>query len=342
MIGVDRIPVTILTGFLGSGKTTLLAALIQRLGFSGTAVVMNEFGEMALDHHLIEMGDEDLLTLSTGCLCCASHGDLSRAILGLLAGRDAGDLAFERIVIETTGMANPGPIIQALMTDPSLNERTRLVRIVTVADALTGLTTLQSRREARRQAAVADQIIITKADLADVSDVTALDEELRRRNPTADISVASNGDADPALLLAPAKGHAAAVSEGDSHDHDHGDVRSITVCRDAPIQAAALPLFLEALAETFGPNLLRVKGLAVVAEAPDRPAVIHGVQHVFFPIEWLDSWPVADRRTRLTLIGEGLTSGWPELLLDALDEEAAFVASFEDAGDPANEQSAGA
>ncbi len=325
-----RLPVTVLTGFLGSGKTTVLARLIRRPEFQKTAVIMNEFGDVALDHHLIETSDEGLLTLSTGCLCCAAQGDLARAIKDLMGRRRAGLIAFDRFVVETTGIANPGPIVQTLLLDPALAETTYLAHIVTTVDSLTGPETLDARIEARRQAAIADVLILTKSDLAGAAATAALAGRTAALNPSAEQIVAVMGDVAPAVFL-PAPGvvgpergqaHDHEHDHEHSHDHDHGGIGSISVRRLKPIRAAALPVFLEALAEAYGPKLLRVKGLAAIAEAPERPAVIHGVQHVFHAIEWLDRWPDADRTTRLTLIGENLTPGWPEILLDALDEEA--------------------
>lgn len=324
-------PVSVLTGFLGSGKTTLLAAMLQRPAFAGTAVVMNEFGDVALDHHLIETSDEDMIVLSTGCLCCAARGDLSRAVTDLLARRDAGQIAFDRIVVETTGMADPAPIVQSLMLDPALAGRARLGRIVATADALVGAATLDDRPEARRQAIFADRLVVTKADLAGGTVAAALGARLASLNPDADIQIASHGDVDPSVLLAdvdPAPERWTTLAEDDVHNHAHahGEVGSVTLRRVAPVRGAALPLFLEALADVFGEKLLRVKGLVQIAEAPDRPAAIHGVRHVFHPPVWLDRWPDGERETRIVLIGEGLTPGWPGLLLDMLDEEAGLAA----------------
>ena len=327
------IPVTVLTGFLGSGKTTLLAAMLRRPAFAGAAVIMNEFGEIGLDHHLIETSEEDLITLATGCICCQARGDLVRAADDLLARRAAGGIAFDRIVIETTGMADPAPILQGMMLDPGLADRTRLAGVVTTVDAAIGAETLDARLEARRQAAFADRIVVTKADIAGPAAADALAARLRALNPTAEISVANFGDIDPALLTgarsardldipAAAHGHG---SDG-HHHHTDGGVAAVLVRRNTPTPAAALPLFLEAMAETYGPKLLRLKGIVGVAEAPDRPAVLHGVRHVVHPPVWLDAWPDADRSTRLVLIGEDIAPEWPGLLLDLLSEEAVRAA----------------
>lgn len=336
-------PVSVLTGFLGSGKTTLLGALLKREEFAGTAVVMNEFGEVGLDHHLIETSDEDMIVLSTGCLCCVAQGDLARAVTDLFARRDAGRIAFDRIVVETTGMADPAPIVQGLMIDPSLKGRARLGRIVATADALIGAETLADRPEARRQAAFADRIVVTKADLAGDAQAAALAARLNEVNPAAEVTVAAMGAVDPAVLLPDLDPLAAdrwsdLAGEHDHHNHDHhhhhhhdhehethGGVASVTLYREAPVRGAALPLFLEALGDVFGDRLLRLKGLVRIAEAPDRPAAIHGVRHVFHPLDWLDRWPI-EPATRLVLIGEGLTLGWPDLLLDMLDEEVGLAA----------------
>lgn len=324
------IPVSVLTGFLGSGKTTLLAAMLRRSDFAGTAVVMNEFGDVALDHHLIETGDEDLIELTTGCLCCAARGDLARAVGDLLQRRQAGAVTFERIVVETTGMADPAPIIQSLMLDQALAGDARLGRVVATVDSLVGAETLEARPEARRQAAFADRLVVTKSDLAGDAAAGALAKRLMLLNPEARVIVAANGAIDPAILLpdldaAPSSQWASPADVSGHHHHAHDGVGSVVLRREAPVRGAALPLFLEALADVFGENLLRLKGMVAIAEAPDRPALIHGVRHVFHPPVWLDAWPDGDRSTRLVLIGEGLTAGWPGLLLDFLDEEVGLA-----------------
>jgi len=333
-------PVSVLTGFLGSGKTTLLAALLLRPEFANTAVVMNEFGEVGLDHHLIEAGGEDMIALSTGCICCAARGDLLRAVTDLVARRAAGRIAFERIVVETTGMADPAPIVQSLMLDPALAETVSLGRVVATVDALAGAETLDDRLEARRQAVFADRLVVTKGDLAGAGAAEALARRLRRLNPAAEVVIGANGDVDPAALTPAADASQAqrwtalleeiarAARHGHDHAHHHAEdgVVSVLLRREAPVHAAALPLFLEALAETYGPKLLRLKGLAAIREAPDRPAVLHGVRHVVHPPQWLDAWPDADRATRLVLIGEDIDPDWPGLLLDLLDEEAGLAA----------------
>jgi G3E family GTPase len=208
---------------------------------------------------------------------------------------------------------------------------------VATVDALAGDGALDTRPEARRQAAFADQLIITKSDLAGAEVVAALAKRVKVLNPMAALTIGALGDVDPSVLLPALDPNidrwAEMVGASDdnqghhSHSHAHGEVTSITLRREMPIRAAALPLLLETLAEMYGPKLLRIKGLAAIAEAPERPAIIHGVQHVFHPMEWLDAWPDDDRTTRLTLIGEGLMAGWPDILLDFLDEESGLAMS---------------
>jgi G3E family GTPase len=318
------LPLTVLTGFLGSGKTTLLRRALASPAMAGTAVIVNEFGEIGLDHDLIERAEEDLVALSTGCLCCAVRGDLSRTIAALLGRRDAGEIAFERIVVETSGLADPAPIVQALAVDDGLQGVITLSRIVATVDAVTGPETLASYVEAQKQAAFADAIVLTKTDLTDGGEARAAVAAL---NPQAEFAEGQNGYIDPRLLLPPADAAAALARwldlAGDGEAEHTPGIASVTLVRSAPVPAIALTLFLEALAEACGPDLLRIKGLVQVTEAPETPAVVHGVQHVFHPLGWLERWPSADRRTRLVLIGRNLLPGWPRLLLQEIEREVA-------------------
>ncbi len=330
------IPVSVLTGFLGSGKTTLLGRLLRDPAFSRTAVIINEFGEIGLDHELIATSDESFVELTTGCLCCTVRGDLVLTLSDLLARREAGSVApFERVVIETTGLADPAPILHALMTDPELAGRLALAGVVTTVDAVNGADTLDRHAGALKQVAVADRLILTKGDLL-TSQPDNLKARLRNLNPAAPLIAAMQGAVDPALVLDTglydASGKApdvarwlAAEAHGHGHEaHDHDDgITSFSLARDRPIRAVALALFLETLAEHAGADLLRVKGILNIAESPDRPAVIHGVQHVFHPPAWLDRWPSEDRRSRLVFITRGIPRSWIERLLSLLDAEVA-------------------
>jgi len=333
---LSPIPVTVITGFLGSGKTTLLAALLRRPEMADTAVVINEFGEVGLDHLLIESSDETVVELASGCICCTIRGDLANTLCDLLARRRSGDVpAFERVVIETTGLADPAPILQVIMNDPLLAEALRLERVIATVDALAGLETLGAHPESVKQAAVADHLVLTKTDL--LSAVPAmLERRLRALNPAAEIhdgrrlDIARLFGIGDAEARSPGRRIDAWLGRHEQH-HVHGESRhdqainSFVIVREAPVRAVTLALFLETLSEHCGRDLLRLKGLVQLAEAPERPAVIHGVQHVFHPPVWLDAWPSADRRSRVVLITRGLSRAWVETLLEMLDEEVAAL-----------------
>ena len=330
------IPVSVITGFLGSGKTTLLARLLRHPEMSRTAVIMNELGAIGLDHELIETSDESFVRLSNGCLCCNVRSDLTLTLGDLAARRAAGTVPpFERVVIETTGLADPAPILHALMADPALAEIYALESVVTTVDALTGAATLDEHIESLRQAAVADRIVLTKTD-AQGAETQTLTRRLATINPGAQLLTVVHGDVAPSALFEGGIGTATgkhpdlerwladeAVSTVSAHAHHRDDIASFCIVRDAPLHAITLPLFLSALAENCGADLLRVKGIVAVAEEPERPAVIHGVQHVYHAPVWLDRWPSADRRTRMVFIGRRIPESWVRALLELLDEEVA-------------------
>ena len=332
------IPISVLTGYLGSGKTTLLARLLKAPAFARTAVIINEFGEIGLDHDLVSASSESLIELETGCLCCAVRGDLENTLADLLARRDQGTVPpFERVVIETSGLADPAPILQLLMTDKGLAPRFVLAGVATTVDAVNGLATLDREPEAAKQVAVADRLLITKGDLAG-GVPTELTARLKALNPSATVDQSRFGDFDPARLFDaglydPAAKSADvarwlgadAASTSASEPHLQG-ITTYTILRDGPIAAVALTLFLETLAEHCGRDLLRMKGILGIAEWPERPAVIHGVQHVFHPPAFLDCWPSGDRRSRIVFIVRGIPQGWVESLLAAIEEEVAEVA----------------
>jgi G3E family GTPase len=351
------IPVTVLTGFLGSGKTTLLAALLRSPALARTAVIINEFGEVGLDHDLVAASDESFVTLQTGCLCCSIRGDLVLTLQDLLARRvDGTVMPFERIVIETSGLADPAPILQALMTDATLAEQLVLAGVVTTVDALTGMATLDRQPEAVKQAAVADRLILTKTDLGD-EQVASLLQRLRALNPAAPVIMAVQGAVDPADVLrdrdlydlgdksdeaqawltVAGEGHSAHGENEHSHDYSGHDssghdpnrhdasISCFAIVREKPFPAVALTLLLEILAEHCGADLLRMKGILQIAESPEKPAVVHGVQHVFHPPVWLEAWPSADRRSRLVFIGRNLSRRWIEAVIAAIEAEVADV-----------------
>jgi G3E family GTPase len=328
------LPVSIVTGFLGSGKTTLIARLLRNPAFARTAVIVNEFGEIGLDHELISASDETLLTLSTGCLCCAVRADLLATLLELWARRDAGEIAYDRVLIETSGLADPAPILQALMTDRDVARHHAIDTVLTLVDARHGEVTLDRHPEARRQAALADRLLLTKIDVVGRTDT--LRARLSMLNPRAPLLSAVAGDIAPdalfastdvgarvarlaAVVDAPAS---SSVARADFLSASHSDeIVTFSLTRESPLPALALTLWLEALVEHCGERLLRVKGLVGVVEMSGRPAVIHGVRHVFAPPDWLDCWPSDDRGTRVVFICEGVPRYFPTRLLNAIEAE---------------------
>ena len=323
----SAVPVSVITGFLGSGKTTLLARLLRDPAFERTAVIVNEFGAVGLDHLLLEASEEDLVVLDSGCVCCTVRSDLMRTAGDLLARRARGAVPpFERIVIETTGLADPAPILQALMTDRDLAEALRIESVIVTVDAAAGAQTLDAHPESVKQAALADRIVLTKTDLSDPT-ANGLTERLRRLNPAAPQLTAVHGELDASRLFAGPDVRRWLAADSLLHDrasrHDHA-ISTFCLRRKAPLSAATLSLFLEVLAEHCGADLLRLKGLVDVRESPGRPALIHGVQHVFHPPAWLDAWPDDDHSTRIVVIGRGLDARWVEALLDALDQEVSL------------------
>lgn len=321
------IPLSVLTGFLGAGKTTLLNRLMSDPALAETAVIINEFGEIALDHQLVEYVDDNMVVLASGCLCCTLRGDLIGALEKLLRDLDNGRTKFRRVLLETTGLADPAPVLQTAMAHPYLVMRYRLDGVVTLVDAINGLTTLDEHVEAVKQAAVADRIVLTKTDLLDTAEQREAGERLlarlRRLNPAAPILDAVKGEAtavalldcglyDPSRKIPDVKrwlaeeAYAAVQDHEHHHHHDvnrHDDrIRAFSLTTEAAIPASTLELFLELLRSVHGPNLLRLKGIVKVAEAPDTPVVIHGVQHVFHPTAQLEGWPDDDHRTKMVFI----------------------------------------
>lgn len=333
---MTRIPVSILTGFLGSGKTTLLNALLRHPGMGETAVVVNEFGEVGIDHLLVEKSSETTVLLENGCVCCALRGDLTNTLNDLFLRRVRGDVPeFQRLVIETTGLADPAPILHTLMRDPVIYERYTLDGVVTVVDAVNGLGTLRRHADAVKQVAVADRLVLAKCDIAPAHG--PLLARLRELNPTAPVAEAVMGAIDPSTLFgvgvydgAPREDAVAAwlnaeavESAPHAHHHHHHDsgIQSFCVVREHPISGTAFNAMLEMLAAQRGEDLLRVKGILHVSEFPDTPAVIHGVQHAFHPVQWLERWPDGDRRTRIVFITRNIGRAAVERVLDALDAE---------------------
>jgi G3E family GTPase len=318
-----KIPVAIVTGFLGSGKTTLISRILRDPAFARTAVIVNEFGEIGLDHELIASSDETLLALTTGCLCCAVRSDLVATLLDLQRRRDAGVIAYDRVLIETSGLADPAPILHALMTDGDIAQRHAIDGVVTVVDTLHGEVTLDRHPEARRQVALADTLLLSKTDLAVPAE--ALRARLTTLNPGAALRLGS--DVAPATLFTGTDVAARfttlpPLARNPFVRAQHSDgIETFVLQRDRPIPALALTLLLEALAEHCGARLLRLKGLVDIAEMPGQPALIHGVQHVVSPPEFLDRWPSTDHTTRIVFIAQGVPRHFPARLLAVIEQE---------------------
>jgi G3E family GTPase len=349
---------TVVTGFLGAGKTTLLNALLRDPALAGTLVIVNEFGEIGLDHLLVERLDGDTLVMASGCLCCSIRGDLIAALEDLLRRRDNGRIApFQRVVIETTGLADPAPVLHTVMAHPYLMLRFRVDGVITLVDAVNGSATLDAHEEAVKQAAMADRLVLSKTDLltAGAGALRHLGARLKNLNPGAVLLDAAKGEAtagalldagiyDPDLKIPDvrrwlnAEAFAARGADDYSahvHRHPHGDgakdegekddvnrhdarIRAFCMRHEAPVAPAAFDLFLELLRKAHGPRLLRVKGIVALRDDPLAPVVIQGVQHVFHQSVRLEAWPDADHSTRMVFILRDMEPSFVEILWQTL------------------------
>jgi len=323
----ERMPVSLITGFLGSGKTTLLNKLLRHPGMADSAVIINEFGEVSLDHLLVEQVDGEVAVLASGCVCCTLRSDLEDTLRALLAKRDRSEVPpFRRILIETTGLADPAPIVQLLLNNPLLSHFVRLDTIVTTVDAVNAAQQLDEHSEAVKQAAIADRLLMTKTDLGTADAAARLKARLAHLNPGAALEIVHFGDIDPdrlfgAALFDPERKSAdvrrwineTAYEAHQDHDHHHHhhthghdrEIHAFCMTFEGPLDWMTVSDWLGALRRERGDGLLRVKGILNLA-GENAPVAIHGVHHVFHPPVLLNSWPDADRRSRIVFITRGL------------------------------------
>jgi G3E family GTPase len=341
----DLTPVNIVTGFLGSGKTTLLQRLLRSPELSDVAVLVNEFGEVGLDHHLLQNVAESTLLLENGCLCCAVRGDLQKALHDLLSRRTRGDIPhFRRVVIETSGLADPAPIAYTLLSEAVLRHHFRLSGIITTVDAVSGASQLDRFGESVKQASMADRLVVTKTDLSDAPTLAALRRRLRGLNVSAHIVDSGEIGGEVHQLLtddiydAAGKFREAAhwtAEEIDGHSsHTHtSEVQSFAVIFDRPLDWTAFGVWASMLLHRYGADVLRLKGLLNIEGVP-TPVLINGVQHIVHPPSHLEAWPDADRRSRLIFIVRGLERARIERSLAVFNNLVNAPARPRQSGDP--------
>ncbi|MBX3512691.1 MAG: GTP-binding protein [Xanthobacteraceae bacterium] len=348
---VEPIPLSVFTGFLGAGKTTLLNRLLKDPAMSDAAVLVNEVGDIGIDHNLYEIVEEGVILLASGCLCCAVRGDLVNSLENLLRARDNNRCKpFNRVVIETTGIADPASVIHIIMTQPYLTLRYRLDGVVTLVDAVNGMKTLDEHIEAVKQAAMADRIVITKTDLPEgAAALPALRERLKKLNPAAIVlegqpPVAElinaglyNPDSkipdvsrwlrEEAVIAAEEDAHHHEHHHGHDHGHHHhhhdqasrhdASITAFSIATDTPIPLNTLEMFLDLMRSAHGDKILRMKGIVQLADDPERPVVFHVVQHLMHPPARLEAWPDADRRSRIVCITKDLPPQTVRKMFDA-------------------------
>ena len=321
---INQIPVTVITGFLGSGKTTLLSSILKKKEMQKTAVIINEFGEIGLDHALIEHTDENIVELQSGCICCTIQGDLNKTLIDLFDKMMNGKVSsFNRILIETTGLANPVPIIHTLMSSIELIRIYSLDGVITVVDSINGEKTLDLHEESLKQLALAEKIILSKTDIVDKDEIKSLVYRIKEINPVSQIIFSKFGNIpleeifglgayDPYKKSEDVKKWLAAEKYKDKKHHHHQDVnrhneniRAFSMMSENPVNMIAFSFFRDMITAALGANLLRMKGIVNIA-GEERPAVIHGVQHIFHPVQWLETWPDNDRRTKLVFITQNI------------------------------------
>ncbi|MCM2458462.1 GTP-binding protein [Rhizobium sp. CG4] len=353
-----RIPVSIITGFLGAGKSTLLNHLLKDPVMQDAAIIINEFGDVSIDHMLVESSSDAIVELADGCLCCTVRGELVDTLAELMDGIQTGKIKpIKRVVIETTGLADPAPVMQSVMGNPVIAQNFVLNGMITVVDAVNGAQTLDNHIEAVKQAAVADRLIISKKTLADPEKLKQLMERLKTLNPRAPVldaddkanltsAILENGLYDTTSKHADVSRwlgeedhahHHHEHSHGHRHEHEHEhehehhghhhhhdvnrhdeSIRSFSIIHDRPIEPAAIEMFIDLLRSAHSERLLRMKAIIQLADNPERPLVLHGVQNIFHAPERLAAWPDQnDRRTRMVMITKDLPEAFVQDLFGA-------------------------
>jgi G3E family GTPase len=314
----NLIPINIISGFLGSGKTTLLTEVLKNKSLKNTAVIINEFGEVSLDHLLVRHTRENIIELQNGCICCSIQNDLRNTLLELFYKTTSrNSKTVDRIIIETTGLADPLPISNTLLNCNELQKIYRLENLITVVDGINGLHTLKNQKEAIRQVFLASVIVLSKIDLLKNDDKKKLTDSIKAINSKSDLIMSSHGKVPLPVLFSPKKININKVSWDlnnllketiNSHDYNSDDLNrhdnkiySFTMTRDSPINEKSFDFFIKTLEKEMGPYLLRVKGIINISGI-NRPAIIHGSQKILHPVDWLNKWPSKDKRTRIIFI----------------------------------------
>jgi G3E family GTPase len=338
------VPVNVITGFLGSGKTTLLQRLLRSPQMARTVVLINEFGEIGLDHLLIERVEESIVLLKSGCICCSIRDDLRSALRGLLSRRERGEIPeFDRVVIETTGLADPGPILYTLAGEPVVRHHFRLANVITTVDALNANLHLSRNPEGVKQVAAADRLVITKTDLADPAQTAAVREMIVRLNPSAEVLDAADGEIDPDQLLADQVIDLARytrfrrqLDEPDPRadptylrdlQRHSASVASLSLVLDQPLDWTAFGIWLSMLLNRHGDDVLRVKGILNV-QGLSAPVFINAVQHIVHPPQHLERWPTEDHSSRIVFITRGIDHALLERSLAAFSRSPVSDVSY--------------